>query len=71
MRSLILLLMLVFPWLLVFGLSGAAVYIGAVVGNKELTVMCGLGAGLAAVFLAFPATMMVLAALFPESKDKK
>lgn len=62
MRGLILMLLFVFPWLLVLGLAGAAVYIGAVVGNKELTVLCAFGSGLTAIFIALPTSFAVLAA---------
>lgn len=72
MRSLILLLVFLVPWVLVCGLAYGAVYVG-VNGSKdkELLGALALGAGLAAVFLAMPTTMMVMSILFPENKDKK
>jgi len=73
MRSFILLLLFVFPWLLVIGLAAAAVYVGInAPHNKDLLLMCAVGAGLSATFLALPTTFMVLAATEDgDKKDKK
>jgi hypothetical protein len=72
MRSLILFLAFLIPWLLVGGLVYAAFYAATVYRDKDLTAACALGAGMIALWIGIPFTLMVMAALDPKNdKDKK